>query len=215
MKRTAAILFFLCAVAAVGQRRPRGGTPGQFDYYVLSLSWSPGFCATSAGGNNQAQCGEGRKFAFVVHGLWPQYERGWPESCSTAPPPDRQTVDSMLPIMPSTGLIRHEWSKHGTCTGLTAAQYFARIKTTFQSVKIPVDFQVPLKQITVKPSDIEAKFVAANPGMTPQSVAVLCSGNGRFLQEVRLCLDKNMKPRPCSADVKDCRSQQIIMQPVR
>src|SRR5262249_40589503 len=63
----------------------RQNAPGQFDYYVLSLSWSPSFCETATGNARRQQCGT-RPFSFVVHGLWPQYERGFPESC-LAPPP--------------------------------------------------------------------------------------------------------------------------------
>src|SRR5215212_5317363 len=54
----------------------RQNAPGEFDFYVLSLSWSPSFCDAASergnsGRNQQAQCG-GRPFSFVVHGLWPQ-----------------------------------------------------------------------------------------------------------------------------------------------
>ncbi len=220
MKRVPAILFpLLFALApACAQQQPRRASPrnapGQFDYYVLSLSWSPEHCAGPAGARDRFQCAGERKYGFIVHGLWPQFEKGWPESCTTDPPPDRATVDQTLPIMPSPGLIRHEWSKHGTCSGLSSRDYFARIRSTFSALKIPPDYQQPLKQLTVKPIDIKRKFVAANPGHTEQSVRVQCSG-GRFLSEVRVCLDKDMKPRPCARDVGDCRSQSIIMQPVR
>jgi ribonuclease T2 len=75
-------LVFISAGCASAQDR-RQNAPGEFDFYVLSLSWSPSFCeAASERGNSgrsqQAQCG-GRPFSFVVHGLWPQYERGFPE----------------------------------------------------------------------------------------------------------------------------------------
>ncbi len=207
-----ALLLLAASSSLFAQGR---NVPGQFDYYVLSLSWSPEHCAGPQGSRDRFQCGGERKFGFIVHGLWPQFERGWPESCGTGPGPDRATIDEMMPIMPSPGLMRHEWQKHGTCSGLTPKQYFNRIRDTYRAIKVPPDYQQPPRQITVKPTDIEAKFVAANPGMTPQSIGIVCTGNGRFLQEVRICLDKNMKPRPCSADVRDCRSPQVIMQPVK
>jgi ribonuclease T2 len=58
-------------VAAAQDRRQN--EPGQFDYYVLSLSWSPSFCEASGerGAPPQQQCGA-RAYSFVVHGLWPQ-----------------------------------------------------------------------------------------------------------------------------------------------
>lgn len=211
MPRTA--IFFLALVPALFAQKPN--TPGQFDYYVLSLSWSPQHCSGPQGARDRFQCAGERKFGFIVHGLWPQFERGWPQSCSTDPGPDRATIDEIMPIMPSVGLIRHEWQKHGTCSGLTARQYFHKVRDTFRMVRIPQDYQQPPREIMVKPSSIEAKFAAANPGMTPQSIGIVCSGNGRFLQEVRICLDRNGKPRPCGADVRDCRTPEIIMQPVK
>jgi ribonuclease T2 len=97
--------------------------PGQFDYYVLSLSWSPSFCATAAergrGRAGNAQCGA-RPYSFVVHGLWPQYDKGFPENCQLpAPRLDRSTVAWMLDLMPAPHLIFNECDRHGTCSGQT------------------------------------------------------------------------------------------------
>jgi Ribonuclease T2 family len=92
--------------------------PGDFDYYVLSLSWSPTYCAGDAGQHDDQQCSPGRKFAFVVHGLWPQYTKGWPQDCPTNEAwIDQSQIDAMMDIMPSKKLIIHEWKKHGTCAG--------------------------------------------------------------------------------------------------
>src|SRR3569833_1757865 len=96
----------------------RQNAPGAFDFYVLSLSWSPSFCEEAAergrsGGRSNIQC-EGRPFSFVVHGLWPQYENGFPEYCQRPSPRlNRNIVSSMLDLMPATGLIFNEWDKHG------------------------------------------------------------------------------------------------------
>ncbi len=200
--------------------RSRAGQPGQFDYYVLSLSWSPQFCAGPQGqkGNNDIQCAPGKQFAFVAHGLWPQFlPRDWPESCSTAPGPNRQLVDRMLDIMPAPGLIRHEWEKHGTCDGGTPAQYFDKVRAAYNAVKIPSIYRRPLKSIMVRPADLKRDFLQANPGAQENSIAVLCGGNGgRFLSEVRVCLSKDLHTRACSQDVTDsCRVNQVIMPPVR
>ena len=111
--RIAAVSFgltFVFAVGAVAQER-RQAEPGRFDFYVLALSWSPSYCeATENRGPNRArdrQCG-GRPFSFVVHGLWPQYERGFPSYCQVpAPRLDRRIVGEMLDLMPSPSLIFH------------------------------------------------------------------------------------------------------------
>ena len=123
----------------------RQNTPGEFDYYVLSLSWSPSFCEEAAERGNaagapQAQCG-GRPFSFVVHGLWPQYEHGFPEYCQRPSPRlDRNIMTSMLDLMPAPGLIYNEWDKHGTCSGLGARAYFETIRKARAAVKIPPEF---------------------------------------------------------------------------
>ncbi len=154
--------------AASAQDR-RQNEPGQFDFYVLSLSWSPSFCeAASERGNNgrsqQAQCG-GRPFAFVVHGLWPQYERGFPDYCQRPSPRlDRNIMSSMLDLMPAPGLIFSEWDKHGTCSGLGARAYFETIRKARSAVKIPPEFLELSEARTIAPAAIEDAFIKANAG---------------------------------------------------
>lgn len=197
--------------------RQERGESGKFDFYVLSMSWSPGFCATPAGRRDDFQCGPQRQFAFVLHGLWPQYEKsGWPQNCGT----DRVSqvlVDSMLDIMPSPRLVRHEWEKHGTCSGLSAKDYLEESREAFQKVKIPEPYRAPLRQITVKPGEMRKAFAAANPEFGEQGFVVLCTNNGRFLQEVRACLTKDLDGRACNAQVArdQCDSDGVIMRPVR
>lgn len=185
-----------------------------FDYYVLSLSWSPEHCSTSAGRGDLQQCGSGRRFGFVVHGLWPQYERGYPQHCGPSGALPQPLANEMLPIMPSARLIRHEWEKHGTCSGLPATEYFQKVRAAFQAVKIPGDYQGPGAPVYVAPRQLKEKFRAANPMTSDRSLAVLC--RGRYLQEVRVCLTKDLKPRDCGADIRDrCRAPEIILRPVR
>ena len=84
------------------RREQRQHQPGQFDFYVLALSWSPSFCQASAERGREAaeQCGTARPYSFVVHGLWPQYERGFPRACEVpAPRLNRELMSSMLDLM--------------------------------------------------------------------------------------------------------------------
>ena len=70
-------LLALSAVAAPAQD-PRQNQPGEVDFYVLSLSCSPSFCdAAGDRAARQAECVQ-RPFSFVVHGFWPQYDKGFP-----------------------------------------------------------------------------------------------------------------------------------------
>jgi len=206
-----AVLFGLLAglVPAAGAE----DRPGDFDFYVLSLSWSPTYCL-GEGRTDRIQCG-GRPYAFVVHGLWPQYERGYPSDCSTDETRvPRRTVDAMLDLMPSPSLIRHEWRKHGTCSGLDQEDYFSLVRTARAAVSIPrafVDLDDPL---TVSPQAIEAAFLKANPGLPRDGFAVVC--NSRRLSEVRLCMTRDLAFRRCpEVDRNACRRPSVVMPPVR
>ena len=54
----------------------------QFDYYVMTLSWAPGFCDLGGQETSSSECAEGSGDGFVVHGLWPNNEyRPNPEAC--------------------------------------------------------------------------------------------------------------------------------------
>jgi ribonuclease T2 len=190
-------------------------TTGNFDFYLLSLSWSPGFCATPAGQRDPGQCAPGRKFAFVLHGLWPQYEgTGWPEDCSTEQI-DPNAVNKMISIMPSAHLIEHEWSKHGTCSGLTSAEYFEEATEAYRSIKVPAEYQELASMLTVDPAEVRSKFAAANPSLGEQGIVVECSG--RYLSEVHACLTKDLAGRPCNREElgHECRQPQVTMRPVR
>ena len=212
----AAALVLLSAPAhARHHRKHKQPTPlaGAFDYYVLSLSWSPEHCAAGARHADDPQCATPRRYGFVLHGLWPQYESGYPQSCATGVSLSSTTVDSMLDVMPNPQLVRHEWSKHGTCSGLTPEAYFATARTAYTAVKIPAPYNAPPTAFQTSASDIEQAFRGANAGLEPSETAVLCAG--KFLQEVRVCLDKNLHPRPCGRDVRDACKGSIIVRPIK
>jgi ribonuclease T2 len=154
------------------QVQPRN-QPGRFDFYVLSLSWSPSFCKESEerGRSSNEQC-RGRPYSFVVHGLWPQYERGFPRDCQVPSPRlSRELMTSMLDLMPAPGLIYHEWDQHGTCSGLEAQGYFDLIRKARDTVKIPENYASPRTTLTVSPDDVEEAFVKSNPGLSRAAVS--------------------------------------------
>jgi len=191
--------------------------PGKFDFYVLSLSWSPSYCAAAHeryARKEGIQCGA-RPFAFVVHGLWPQYEHGFPENCQTpAPRLYRGIVSAMLDVMPAPRLIYNEWDRHGTCSGLSPRAYFDTVRKARLAVKIPdqfVDLQAPLD---VTPAAVEAAFTKANPGLSSEGMAIEC--NHRRLTEVRICLSKELEFRDCPEIARrSCKRDQVVMPPVR
>ncbi len=199
--------------ARKAKHAPRDGT-SKFDFYVLALSWSPQHCASPSGARDEMQCSPGRLYDFVLHGMWPQYEKGWPQDC-TKQQVDRATVDSMLDIMPSPKLVRHEWSKHGTCSGLEPKDYFADARSAFQSIRIPDQYKRPKLQVMSNPKEMRKRFAAANPKVPEDGFAVVCSG--RYLQEVRVCLTTDFEPRSCNKEVlrDQCRVDEMILRPVR
>lgn len=213
----------LVAASPTVAQDQRQNEPGKFDYYVLALSWSPSFCEASAERRSERQserrrpdiqCGA-RPYSFVVHGLWPQYDKGFPEYCQVpAPRLNRDIVSSMLDLMPSPRLVFHEWDRHGVCSGLPPNGYFEAVRKARATVKIPAEF-IDLKEpLTVTPVQVEDAFIKANPGLTAEGVAVGC--DKRRLREVRICLTREFKFQDCPGiDRRSCKRESLTMPPVR
>ena len=173
-------------------------TPGDFDFYVMALSWSPDYCASN---DDPQQCSVGKKLGFVLHGLWPQYNRGYPADCSTVKLP-KDTQQQFPSLFPSSSLYTHEWSKHGTCSGLAPIEYLTLAQTLKESIGIPADYRSPAKAFRTTPDQLIAAFTAENPQLSTDALAVQCSGSGRFLQELRVCFSREGEPVACSAELQ-------------
>jgi len=223
--RVALVALFLAPLPAAAQNAPQDSghnSPGQFDFYVLSLSWSPSFCAEAAarreGRSASLQCGA-RPYSFVVHGLWPQYDKGFPEYCQDpAPRLYRGIVSAMLDLMPAPHLIYNEWDKHGTCSGLSPGAYFDTVRKARAAVKIPPEYSDLKEPLAVTPGAVEDAFIKANPGLSPKAIAVGC--DKKRLTEVRLCLAKDLSKdvqfHDCAEVTKrSCRRDQLVMPPLR
>jgi len=224
----AAFLGLILAAAATAQRappvglRPGGHVAGVFDYYALVLSWSPTYCADLRRRGDDPQCHRrnDRRHAFVLHGLWPQYERGYPAYCATRDRPfvPQALIDRMLDIMPSPGLVIHEYLKHGTCSALDPAGYYEMSRNLFTSLKIPVRYMNPVRPLFVGPSELAHEFVAANPRLTPEMIAIECRGPGNRLRAVRICYTRQGDFRACGANEEQrrlCAADKIYVPPVR
>ena len=201
------------APSAISAQHERFNEPGTFDFYVLSLSWSPSFCEAEGGRNRQPQCAN-RPYSFTVHGLWPQYERGFPRSCQVPPPRlPRSLMESMLDLMPAPQLIYHEWDQHGTCSGLSPREYFDTIRRARAKIKIPPEFADLRSALRLNPEQVRQAFIRANPGLTPESIAVFCDNR---LREVRICMTKNLDFHPCpELASRSCPRDEITIPPVR
>jgi ribonuclease T2 len=186
-----------------------------FDFYVLALSWSPSYCEAEGEDANQQQCKAERPYAFIVHGLWPQFERGYPEDCPTDEPKvSNETLRTLYDLMPSAGLIRHEWTRHGACSGLSQTDYFAVLRMARGKVVIPERFGRLDDYLTVAPDEAETAFLKANSGLPADGIAVTC--DRRYLREVRICMTRELGYRSCpEIDRRDCELDTAVMPPVR
>ncbi len=151
----------------------------------------------------------------MVHGLWPQNETGYPASCGADRGPSRIAMDEARRVFPSEGLARHQWRKHGTCSGLDPAAYFRATGEARDRVMIPERFRDARSPQSIAPLEVERAFAAANPGLRPDMMAVSCRRG--VLQEVRICLDRTLKGfRACrEVDGDGCRGGELRVEPVR
>lgn len=197
-----------------GNDRGYGSTPGRFDFYVLALSWSPTFCGSEAGQRSRQQCAIGANLGFVVHGLWPQFERGSPSYCDERNPP-RAALDRARGVFPEEGLARYQWRKHGSCSGLSPSAYYDAVAAARKMVTIPVDLASMKGGARKNPRDIERAFVDANRTLRPGMLAVTCT-RGQ-LQEVRVCMSKDLKSfRPCpEVSSRSCPIGSVAVPPPR
>ncbi len=194
----AIVLALACAVSYARHHhaKPATGEPGQFDYYLLTLSWSPTYCLTHPQDSNQCS---GKGYGFVLHGLWPQFDGGnWPEFCSSERlSPAAEQLGMRL--FPSPRLMEHEWQRHGTCSGLDAVSYFKTADRALAAVRVPADFEAPARSLTVTGEQIAAAFRKANPAIAADGLTVACSRGE--LSEVHVCLTRELAPRSCGKGV--------------
>jgi ribonuclease T2 len=214
MSACCAFLLLVTAVSSANARRKKPSA-AEFDYYMMVLSYAPDFCVQPRGDKDPRECGNGRRVGFVVHGLWPQGEstRG-PENCGPARPVSQAIIELMLRYIPTESLIQHEWSAHGTCSTLPVQDYFAAVRKARDSVSIPSELSQPSARLQISSSDLESKLASANPTFPRGAFRTSCYPDGE-LQEVRVCMDKNLSPRACGPSAGECRLGTVTLLPVR
>ncbi len=209
------LVLVLTGLIAATSASAKGERTGIFDYYVLSLSWSPTWCAIEGDARRSPQCDAEEDFGWVLHGLWPQYNRGWPSFCPTVERnPSRSMTNDMADIMGTSGLAWHQWNKHGVCTGLSAPQYYDLSRQAFDAIVRPPVFRQLEKAVRLPAKVVEEAFLKANPQLEPDMITITCK-NGR-IQEARICLSKSLEPVPCGRDVvRDCSATDALLEPIR
>lgn len=189
-----------------------GERAGDFDYYVLSLSWSPTWCALEGEDRGSPQCADGAGYGWVLHGLWPQYERGWPSYCrSSERDPSRRDTAAMADIMGSGGSAWHQWKKHGRCSGLSSDDFFALAREAYGRITRPDVFRRLDRDVKIPASVVEETFLEANEGLRANGITITCKA-GR-IQEARVCMTRDLELRTCGANVvRDCSMRDALFE---
>lgn len=178
-------------------------TPGQFDFYLLNLSWSPEFCATHTAPECASHPG------FVLHGLWPQNSDGtYPQDCSNAAGPTNPS--QFADLYPDAGLLSHEWQTHGTCSGLAPDAFFTLARQAVHDVQPPPDLTNLNHPDARSPAAILDDFAANNPSIPRASLALSCGNN--YLTAVEVCFSKSLSAIPCP-DVRSCGATSVRIVP--
>ena len=207
----AALIWLLMATAAHAD----GERAGAFDYYVLALSWTPSFCALEGDARGSEQCADDTGFGWTLHGLWPQYEQGWPSYCPTGQRnPSRADTAAQAGLFGTSGLAWHQWNKHGRCTGLSADDYYALSRRAYEGVARPEVFRRLDRTYRLPARVVEEAFLKDNPQLQADGLTVTCRDG--YVREVRICLTRGLEPRACGPDVvRDCTLQDARMDPIR
>jgi ribonuclease T2 len=164
---------------------------GDFDFYVFTLSWSPGFCDAGGADKSPSQCASGAGAGFVVHGLWPDRAYGAnPENCQYGVAIPSAALQETVGVYPDEGLARYEYLKHGTCSGLDPQAYFGAVKTLRDAIVVPDALKAPHQAQTIAPDELERAFVAANANLQPANMAITCQ-RGELI-DVRFCVAKTL-----------------------
>lgn len=209
------VLCLCLALVGASPALADGEKAGVFDYYVLALSWSPNWCLREGDDRDAPECAAGAGRGWTLHGLWPQYESGWPSYCrTTARDPSRAMTRGMEDIMGSAGLAWHQWKKHGRCSGLSAEAYFDASRRAYDAVQRPEVLRKLDRDVTLPASLVEEAFLRENPDWSADMLTITC--RDRQIQEARLCLTRDLAPRRCGRDVnRDCNMQDALLTPLR
>jgi len=214
--RLMSLWIAMAAFAALSGPAPaEGDRAGDFDYYVLALSWSPNWCLREGDSRDAPECATGAARGWGLHGLWPQYESGWPSFCNTSERnPSRSDTAAEADLYGSSGLAWHQWKKHGRCSGLSSRAYYDLARRAYGNVTRPDVFRKIDKDIRLPAHVVEEAFLKSNPDLGADMVTVTCKDNQ--IQEVRICLTRDLEPRRCGADViRDCTADRALFTPLR
>lgn len=192
--------------------------------YVLAASWQPAFCETKPD-KVECQTQTAERFDashFALHGLWPQprslsycrVERPqieddkagrWSELPAVALEP--ATAEELNKVMPGTQshLERHEWTRHGTCYGTTAEEYFDDTLAMMRALNGSAVQQLFASHIGqfLSFADISKAFDQSFGEGAGRRVRMQCArNNGKlFISELTIGLTGEITPQSSLADL--------------
>ncbi|WP_323035800.1 ribonuclease T2 [Pararhodobacter sp.] len=209
-----AIVLFIAALTHTATAQNRAG---EFDHYLLALSWIPAYCAGDGDERRDPRCDGGSAIGWAVHGLWPQYDGGdWPEYCNTVQSaPSRRETAEQSDLFGTSGSAWHQWNKHGRCTGLSARNYYRLVQEAVDRIELPEIFDGITRELNVDPDVVEAAFIEANPALTHDMLVTTCAHGD--LVELRVCLTRDLEPRVCDPATlrRECRLNAATLLPLR
>ena len=206
--------ILICLLLGMSVANAEGEESGDFDYYVLSLSWTPSWCETEGDARESDQCKPDQGFGFTLHGLWPQYEKGWPSYCRhNFRQATRAETAAVADIMGTSGLAWHQWKKHGSCAGMSAADYFDLSRKAYDSIARSELLRELGREVDITANVVEQAFLEANPELNADQIEITCK-NGN-IQEARICLDKALNPRQCTFLRASCGTGTYDLPPIR
>lgn len=215
MRKLIGTAVLAVATALALPTHAEGERAGDFDHYVLSLSWSANWCAREGDDRNAPQCDDRRGITWVVHGLWPQNPVGYPSYCRTVErDPTRGETAAMADVFGGAGAAFYQWKKHGRCSGLSSQAYYDTARAALNTLTLPPVFADLHKDVRLPASVVEDAFLEANPGLARDQITITCADG--MIQEARICLTKDLAPRRCGDDgLRDCRMKDALMEAVR
>ena len=207
----------LALIAALALAVPAEAKEPGFDHYLLALTWMPSFCEFEGDARDDPRCAPGTGHGWMVHGLWPQHAGGgWPEYCPTAQRnPSRRETAAQVDLFGASGTAWHQWNKHGSCTGLSAADYYALTRAAVAAFALPEVLAGPEMDAVIAPRRVEAAFIEANPQLDEAMMVTVCRRDA--IIELRLCLTRELDPRPCDAALfrRECALDAARLPPPR
>ncbi|MDM8515716.1 thermonuclease family protein [Desulfobacterales bacterium HSG16] len=198
-----ACLLFSSYSAAYDQKKCDRDIPGEFHHYKLAISLSQEWCIANDR-LEEMQC----DVEFIVHGLWPQCQKGYPYRCKNFDPEliDDINKSEIYKFMPSDFLIRHEWKTHGTCSGLKRSEYFKKAADFYSSITLP-----SFKAGEYSKEAVMKKIIEVNKGfLARENIELCCDEKGRkkdddTLDEIRICFSKDGIPIECMENENSCK----------